>query len=151
MSPASPSSSPRLPSPPPFTEVQMTPISPGMNATQAASTIDADDITKLEQGAERRIRPGTKSADMASGPPLRPLTEVSVQSMVLIQQKCPRPSWLTDSIGRLCISTPRASEISFLLSYTIARLRAYHDPTYTRNSPRYRKSSQWCRPLPLAL
>jgi len=79
MSPASPSSTPRLPSPPPFTEVQMTPSSPGINATQGASNTDVDDITRLEQGAERRIRPGTKSADMASGPPLRPLTEVCSQ------------------------------------------------------------------------
>lgn len=75
MSPGSPS--PRLPSPPPFTEVQMTPNSPGVNATQDAPAANADDLTKLEQGAERRIRPGTKAADMASGLPLRPLIEVS--------------------------------------------------------------------------
>lgn len=55
----------------------MTPNSPGVNATQDAPAANADDLTKLEQGAERRIRPGTKAADMASGLPLRPLIEVS--------------------------------------------------------------------------
>lgn len=30
----------------------------------------------LEGAAMRRIRPGTKAADMASGPPLVPLSEV---------------------------------------------------------------------------
>jgi len=41
-----------------------------------------DDIGKLEapemftQGASRRIRPGTKAADMPEGPPLVDLTEV---------------------------------------------------------------------------
>lgn len=33
--------------------------------------------TMLNANAKRRIHPGTKSADMAAGPPLIPLNEVS--------------------------------------------------------------------------
>lgn len=83
----SPSSSPRLPSPPPFPEVQIGPRSPTINASAnitspglpnpgTTSPIPTDP-TKLDDGATRRIRPGTKAADMASGPPLVPLAEVS--------------------------------------------------------------------------
>lgn len=74
----SPSSSPRLPSPPPFTEVQIGPKSPsvgesfGKDAEQLLGTGHAED-----DGSLRRIRPGTKTADMASGPPLIPLSQVS--------------------------------------------------------------------------
>ena len=83
----SPSSSPRLPSPPPFPEVQIGPRSPTINASAnitspglpnpgTTSPIPTDP-TKLDDGATRRIRPGTKAADMASGPPLVPLADVS--------------------------------------------------------------------------
>lgn len=74
----SPSSSPRLPSPPPFTEVQIGPQSPsvgesfGKDAEQLLGTGQAED-----DGSLRRIRPGTKAADMAFGPPLVPLSQVS--------------------------------------------------------------------------
>lgn len=76
MGSASPSSSPRLPSPPPFPEVQIGPKSPGMNAVPGAAMPENEDTSKLDNGAMRRIRPGTKAADMASGPPLVPLSEV---------------------------------------------------------------------------
>jgi hypothetical protein len=69
----SPSSSPRLPSPPPFTEVQIGPKSPTIGEGpdhQLGEAANQDD------GSTRRIRPGTKAADMASGPPLIPLAEV---------------------------------------------------------------------------
>lgn len=69
----SPSSSPRLPSPPPFTEVQIGPKSPTVGEGlehQLGEAANQDD------GSTRRIRPGTKAADMASGPPLIPLAEV---------------------------------------------------------------------------
>ena len=71
-------SSPRLPSPPPFTEVQVNPKSPTVGAS---SPEDAEKIAgpALEDdvGSTRRIRPGTKSADMGCGPPLIPLNQVS--------------------------------------------------------------------------
>lgn len=73
----SPSHSPRLPSPPPFPEVQIGPQSPTSNAAPGESSQAHDDAAKYDQSATRRIRPGTKAADMASGPPLVPLDQVS--------------------------------------------------------------------------
>ena len=69
----SPSSSPRLPSPPPFTEVQIGPKSPTIGDGPENQLGEA---AKQDDGSTRRIRPGTKAADMASGPPLIPLAEV---------------------------------------------------------------------------
>jgi hypothetical protein len=70
-----PPSSPRLPSPPPPTEIQIGPKSPSLgNFTTQEPTIEQGII---EANAGRRIHPGTKSADMAAGPPLIPLNEVS--------------------------------------------------------------------------
>ena len=77
----SPSRSPRLPSPPPFPEVQIGPKSPGFNPEQSTAIPENTDTTKLDIGAMRRIRPGTKAADMASGPPLVPLAEVSSSTL----------------------------------------------------------------------
>ncbi|KAJ5923957.1 hypothetical protein N7466_008144 [Penicillium verhagenii] len=73
----SPSSSPRLPSPPPFTEVQIGPQSPsvgeafGKDGEQFLGAAAGED-----DGSTRRIRPGTKAADMAFGPPLIPLSQL---------------------------------------------------------------------------
>lgn len=82
----SPSSSPRLPSPPPFPEVQIGPRSPTTNASSnmpspgrpnpGNTSPGLTDPTSLDDGATRRIRPGTKAVDMESGPPLVPLAEV---------------------------------------------------------------------------
>lgn len=79
----SPSRSPRLPSPPPFPEVQIGPKSPSFNPEQSAAVPENSDTTKFDNGAMRRIRPGTKAADMASGPPLVPLAEVKPPSSLL--------------------------------------------------------------------
>jgi hypothetical protein len=73
----SPGSSPRLPSPPPFTEVQIGPKSPTIGDGPGDKDQMFDASTRPDDGASRRIRPGTKAADMASGPPLVPLSEVS--------------------------------------------------------------------------
>ncbi|KAI9876512.1 MAG: hypothetical protein M1830_006338 [Pleopsidium flavum] len=72
----SPSSSPRLPSPPPFTEVQIGPKSPTVGAIAAGSEHELGGVNIPDVGATRRIRPGTRAADMASGPPLVPLAEL---------------------------------------------------------------------------
>ena len=69
--PLSPSSSPRLPSPPPITEDQLGPKSP-LPATEEQQKF----FSNLDHGAARRIRPGTKAEDMAEGPPLVDLSEV---------------------------------------------------------------------------
>lgn len=74
---ASPSSSPRLPSPPPFTEVQIGPKSP--TVSDSFGNVDEklpEDTSQATEGSIRRIRPGTKAIDMAAGPPLVPLSQV---------------------------------------------------------------------------
>ncbi|KNG52128.1 mob1 family protein [Stemphylium lycopersici] len=60
--------SPRLPSPPPIPEDQLSPIS--------ASPEQQKLFSNLDHAAERRIRPGTKATDMAEGPPLVDLSEI---------------------------------------------------------------------------
>lgn len=65
---ASPSSSPRLPSPPPMAEDQLGPKSP------IAGSVDFENA--FNDSASQRIRPGTKAADMPDGPPLVPLKDI---------------------------------------------------------------------------
>ncbi|TID27032.1 Chromosome segregation protein [Venturia nashicola] len=65
---ASPSSSPRLPSPPPMAEDQLGPKSP------IAGSLDLENA--FTDSASQRIRPGTKAADMPDGPPLVPLKDI---------------------------------------------------------------------------
>ncbi|KAL8771035.1 MAG: hypothetical protein Q9209_003454 [Squamulea sp. 1 TL-2023] len=72
----SPSHSPRLPSPPPFPEVQIGPPSPSVHGLPGSSNLEHDDTARYDQAAFRRIRPGTKAADMAAGPPLVPLSQL---------------------------------------------------------------------------
>ncbi len=73
----SPSNSPRAYSPPPAPEVQFAGTQPPIVIGEPGPIIqEAEDTAKLDQGATRRIRPGTKAADMASGPPLVPLNQV---------------------------------------------------------------------------
>ncbi|KAI9042907.1 Mob1 family protein [Aspergillus affinis] len=70
-------SSPRLPSPPPFTEVQIGPKSPSVGESIGK---DGEHYLGASHGADdgstRRIRPGTKAVDMAVGPPLIPLSQL---------------------------------------------------------------------------
>ncbi|KAF8863209.1 Mob1/phocein [Acephala macrosclerotiorum] len=68
-----PPSSPRLPSPPPPTEIQIGPKSPSSSGANTEPTMEQSII---DANAKRRIHPGTKSADMAAGPPLVPLNEL---------------------------------------------------------------------------
>lgn len=75
---SSPSSSPRLPSPPPFTEVQIGPQS-GESFGADADPQRLGVSSGVDTGPLRRIRPGSKSNEMASGPPLIPLKDVSKQ------------------------------------------------------------------------
>ncbi|KPI37454.1 MOB kinase activator-like 4 [Cyphellophora attinorum] len=76
----SPASSPRLPSPPPMPELQFGPQSP----LAAPGEVEADLGQKADESARRRIRPGTKAADMVRGPPLVPL--VQVDSAFVLQE-----------------------------------------------------------------
>ncbi|KAM3432819.1 hypothetical protein MY4824_006336 [Beauveria thailandica] len=68
-------SSPRLPSPPPAAEIQMTPNSPSGGPAATLETTQMEQ-SLLDANSKRRIHPGTKSADMAAGPPLVPLSEL---------------------------------------------------------------------------
>ncbi|ROW16745.1 hypothetical protein VPNG_01666 [Cytospora leucostoma] len=68
--------SPRLPSPPPPAEIQIGPKSPGPHSSAADQESQQMEQTMLSANAKRRIHPGTKSADMAAGPPLVPLNEL---------------------------------------------------------------------------
>ena len=65
-------SSPRLPSPPPFPEVQMAPESPLAGAPSSFENVAP------AHGALRRVLPGTRAEEMNYGPPLTPLTDVSL-------------------------------------------------------------------------
>ncbi|KAK3621667.1 hypothetical protein LTR56_020529 [Elasticomyces elasticus] len=69
---ASPSLPPRLPSPPPIPEDQLTPSSPGLAAFEDLTNGPPPTST----ASTRRIRPGTKSEDMSEGPPLIPLQDI---------------------------------------------------------------------------
>ncbi|PPJ58528.1 hypothetical protein CBER1_07146 [Cercospora berteroae] len=71
---SSPSSSPRLPSPPPFAEDQVGPTSPGLSLYEEHGKVPGASIT--DTGAARRIRPGTKAEDIHEGPPLTDLQNI---------------------------------------------------------------------------
>ncbi|KAI1271934.1 Mob1/phocein [Xylaria sp. FL0933] len=64
--------SPRLPSPPPPAEIQ---LSPSLSATASRQTQQMEQ-TVNDANAKRRIHPGTRAEDMAAGPPLVPLNEL---------------------------------------------------------------------------
>lgn len=68
-------SSPRLPSPPPAAEIQVTPNSPSGGP---AATLQATEMEQsvIDAHSKRRIHPGTKASEMAAGPPVVPLNEV---------------------------------------------------------------------------
>lgn len=72
--------SPRLPSPPPVPEIQFGPKSPGMTegANEQENMIEK---SILEANSARRIHPGTKAAEMATGPPLVPLGQVRATTL----------------------------------------------------------------------
>ena len=84
VAPPSPSSSPRAYSPPPAPEVQLAgPKSPAMLGEPGPVIPEPEDTAKMDQGATRRIRPGTRAADMASGPPLIPLNQVGLSGAIV--------------------------------------------------------------------
>ncbi|KAI9640683.1 hypothetical protein NHQ30_010992 [Ciborinia camelliae] len=72
---ALPPTSPRLPSPPPPTEIQIGPKSPSLGSV-SSNQEQMIEQSIIETNASRRIHPGTKAADMAAGPPLIPLSEL---------------------------------------------------------------------------
>ncbi|KAJ4291849.1 hypothetical protein N0V90_009745 [Kalmusia sp. IMI 367209] len=89
----SPSSSPRLPSPPPIAEDQLGPKSP-LPATEEQQKL----FSSLDHGASRRIRPGTKAEDMTEGPPLVELSEID-SAFQLTEHLKALHNFLTHPIG----------------------------------------------------
>jgi hypothetical protein len=126
----SPSSSPRLPSPPPFTEVQIGPQSPSVGETFGR---DADllGVAMGEKDAStRRIRPGTKSADIASGPPVIPISQVGCSPLAVLD--------ITDQYRLIPHSRFRNTSKPSSMS-----LRTPKDPTsWSRSQSKMRRSWQ---------
>lgn len=108
-------SSPRLPSPPPAAEIQVTPNSPSGGP---AATLQATELEQsvIDAHSKRRIHPGTKASEMAAGPPVVPLNEVSyhVDSMVarvdgtMANSSSSNQHSLYRSISRRCTTTTRS-------------------------------------------
>ncbi|KAH4107036.1 hypothetical protein HBH98_062520 [Parastagonospora nodorum] len=86
---ASPAS-PRLPSPPPIPEDQLSPM--------PASPEQQKLFSSLDHNAARRIRPGTKAEDMAEGPPLVDLSEID-SAFQLTEHLKALHNFLTHPIG----------------------------------------------------
>lgn len=110
---AVPPTSPRLPSPPPAPEIQFGPKSPGMDegGNEAENMIEK---AILEANSARRIHPGTKAADMATGPPLIPLSQVRATTLrgvssELIAQQLNSPFQLQEHLKALHYSQTRPS------------------------------------------
>lgn len=82
---SSPSSSPRLPSPPPIAEDQVGSLSPGFSLYQDHGKLSGSGST-TDTGAARRIRPGTKAEDIHEGPPLIDLQDVRGRASLLLSR-----------------------------------------------------------------
>ncbi|PGH03714.1 hypothetical protein AJ79_07296 [Helicocarpus griseus UAMH5409] len=129
---ASSQSSPRLPSPPPFTEVQIGPQSPTVGDGFGPSNEELLAFPHEPDNASmRRIRPGTKSADMASGPPLVPLSQLDSpfqlqEHLKALYQHYTRPSDsstlspITRDVARYLAEPPEGVERSLWL-YELCR------------------------------
>lgn len=106
--------SPRLPSPPPAAEIQIG--SPSMANTAATRQAQAMEQTILDANAKRRVRPGTRAADMAAGPPIVPLDKVSRTSPGGSPAQFPHADrGVPLCPARLGFPAPRASGCSSLL------------------------------------
>ncbi|KAL9066236.1 MAG: hypothetical protein Q9161_007693 [Pseudevernia consocians] len=127
VAPPSPSRSPRAYSPPPAPEFQIAgPQSPAMIGEPGPIIPEGEDIAKLDQGATRRIRHGTKAVDMASGPPLVPLNQVGPSTAIIFSVT---PSGITRLIDAQLDSPFQLQEHIKALHYE--HTRSATDPTAT--------------------
>ncbi|KAI9839310.1 MAG: hypothetical protein M1819_003305 [Sarea resinae] len=126
----SPSSSPRLPSPPPFAEDQIGPTSPTGRDTSAGGRTDPAGQTNNDTFAARRIRPGTRATEMASGPPLVPLEKVGPLSHPPYALKAPQ-------------LTPQQLDSPFQLQEHLKALHHHltHPPDSDHNTPITRRTA----------
>lgn len=127
----SPTTSPRLPSPPPFPEVQIGPKSPSLNPGTTSAPPSNTDAPKINGVSADRIRPGTKAVDMAAGPPLVPLEEIDspfalqIYLKALWHQHTKGSSTTTQSITRETaqqIATPPQGVDRSLWLYELCRV-----------------------------
>lgn len=132
---ALPPSSPRLPSPPPPTEIQIGTKSPSTGSSSTQEPTIEQNI--IDANASRRIHPGTRAADMAAGPPLIALGEV-----------CLQPHTLTPAVLIFLSLTPHFSFKSTSRHYTTItrslQIATTSFPLLVRllfSSPRSRKAS----------
>jgi len=106
--PMSPPRSPsRLPSPPPPIEDFTGPQSPSLTTSEDADKEAPPALPK--DASSRRIRPGTKAADMADGPPLVELSEVK---HLLHAATIPRPLTRPHHRLTLLFNSPNTSKLS---------------------------------------
>ena len=149
VTPHSPSSSPRAYSPPPAPEVQIAgPKSPAMIGEPGPIVPELEDPANLDQAATRRIRPGTKAVDMASGPPLIPLSQVGSNSIIMIPSVIPYgvvclietqldyPFQLQEHIKALHYQHPRSAtdpSVSLPLTHETAMIIATPPPGIDRS------------------
>ncbi|KAF2743432.1 Mob1/phocein [Sporormia fimetaria CBS 119925] len=155
--PASPSSSPRLPSPPPIVEDQLGPKSPSINTEENQKF-----TTSLEHAAARRIRPGSKAADMAEGPPLLELTEVDSAFQLTEHLKALHHHLTHDANGTIAVDKEVAHKLAqppenvdkTLWLYELCRFLTQHlnkiivalftdDPPCSSNTCPEMRASEW--------
>lgn len=125
------SKSPRLPSPPPPTEIQIGPKSTSIAVPNHDKLLNVE-LDAVQENSKRRIRPGTRSANMATGLPIIPFTELDSafqlqEHLKTIHYDCTRSQNdnSTRPISRTqakMISTPPSGVDKALWLYELCRL-----------------------------
>jgi hypothetical protein len=118
--PISPSSSPRLPSPPPIAEDQSGPTSPGLSLYSPRFPGGGAE-------ASRRIRPGTKAEDMAEGPPVTELMDIDSAFQLTEHLKALHHSFTHpyDSITTTPITAELARQLAYPPQHTAKEIWLY--------------------------
>ncbi|KAF4126730.1 Mob1/phocein family [Geosmithia morbida] len=113
-------SSPRLPSPPPPAEIQITPNSPsGGPAVHPHTTLMEQNL--VDSNSRRRIHPGTKAYEMAAGPPLVPLSELQEHLSALHYHHTDRGTKPIDRDTAMQLAHPPAGIDRTLWLYELCR------------------------------
>ncbi|KAI9662796.1 MAG: hypothetical protein M1821_007842 [Bathelium mastoideum] len=123
MAALSPSSSPRLPSPPPMAEDQIGPNSPLTSSEEESNRLNHGH----DNGAARRIRPGTKAEDMAEGPPLVDLQDIDSAFQLTEHLKSLHHA-LTHPAAGSSLATPQQHATSIPLTRPTASQLAHAPP-----------------------
>lgn len=137
-----PPSSPRLPSPPPPTEIQIGPKSPSIQDS-SNNLENAMEQSIIDSNSSRRIHPGTKGADMAAGPPLVPLMEV--KKFALLHVRCDT----NKTVARFCLPVTRAPKSLTLPPYPTIGI--HYRPYKSANRVSAGYTSLWGRSCAVAV